>query len=254
MFLSNFRNMTLEICKIMTYDFRNRLSEFFKKPRNSARRESLLLNRMSYDLQLAAASSGYYVKVYISDVDDNGYDIIVDSEVTTQKLQVKSFLSTSKTSTWKIAKGLIKPNITDQPLVIDWTNIHPPGIGGGVVLQEVSLSESDISIVYYYTDIWLITLYARGIIGNTSTSNLALKFIIGLNSGNYHDKQSITKSLFLKLKSPAHLLSIMQMNSRYQTFNIRYLLKNRYNNKVAPKEIVDFLINKEIDKYSENKK
>ncbi len=49
------------------FDFENRLEEFFLSPRNSARREALLLNRMSYDLQLAAANSGYYLKTYISD-------------------------------------------------------------------------------------------------------------------------------------------------------------------------------------------
>ena len=104
-------------------EFRNRLKEFFVEPRNTARREALLLNKLSYDFQLASAISGYYLKTYISDVDDNGYDVILDSEMVSHKIQVKSFLSSSKTSSWAISKGLIKPDLNQQRTIPAWTNI-----------------------------------------------------------------------------------------------------------------------------------
>ncbi len=230
------------------FDFENRLEEFFLSPRNSARREPLLLNRMSYDLQLAAANGGYYLKTYISDVDDNGYDVIIDSEMVTKKLQVKSLLNTSKTTSWKISKGLIKPDHYEQRLVSDWTNIHPPGIGGGVLLQEVTLNERNLDVEYYYTDIWIITLFLQGVVGNSRQQSVARKFISSLHSGNYHDKINITKSLFLKLKAPDHLLSLMCMHSSYQTSSIRYFLQYRYSGKLAPTEHIDGLIRDEISK------
>ncbi|EKF9518766.1 hypothetical protein O1C30_003334 [Vibrio cholerae] len=230
------------------FDFENRLEEFFLSPRNSARREALLLNRMSYDLQLAAANSGYYLKTYISDVDDNGYDVIVDSETVTKKLQVKSLLNTSKTTRWAISKGLIKPEHQEQLLVVDWTNIHPPGIGGGVVLQEVTLNDRALGVIYYYSDIWVITLYSRGIIGNAKQQLLARKLISSLLYGNYHDKVSITKSLFLKLKTPDHLLSLMCIHSSYQPSSIRYFLQHRHSGKLAPIEHIDSLIRNQIEK------
>ncbi|MDM5130056.1 hypothetical protein OB962_03430 [Aeromonas piscicola] len=227
-------------------DFDNRLAEFFHEPRNSSRRESLLLNRMSYDFQLAAATSGYYLKIYNSDVDDNGYDVIVDSEMVTKKLQVKSLLSTSKTKSWAISKGLIKPDSEEICLLVDWTNIHPPGIGGGVVLQEVKLNEFDINIQYHYSDIWIITLYSRGIIGSDRHQKIARKFIHSLLSGNYHDKINIAKSLFVKVKSPASLLSLMCIHTNYRISNIRYLLSERHSGKLSPPEQIDILINDEI--------
>lgn len=230
------------------YDFKNRLEEFFSSAKNSTRRESILINKMSYDLQLAAAINGYYLKVYMSDVDDNGYDIIIDSEMVTKKLQVKSLLTTSKTSSWKISKGLIKPDIDEQPYLVAWNNLHPPGIGGGILLQEVKLHERDISIIYYYTDIWIITLFFYGIIGKTRHQKLAQKFLMALHHGHFHDKQSISKTLFLRMKSPDHLLPIMGINSSYQNTNIQYLLKNRYNGVLAPKENIDISIRNEIDR------
>ncbi|WP_440145311.1 hypothetical protein ACS016_09900 [Aeromonas veronii] len=237
----------------MMFDFDNKLKKFFTEPSNSSRRESLLLNRMSYDLQLAAATSGYYLKVYNSDVDDNGYDVIIDSEMVTKKLQIKSLLTTSKTRSWKINKGLIKPDVDEVTLLIDWTNIHPPGIGGGVILQEVQLNELDINIQYYYSDIWIITLYSKGIIGDLRQQKVARKLISQLIDGNHHDKINITKSLFLKVKSPSCLLSLMCIHSNYVTSKIRYLLSDRLSGLIAPPEQIDILINEEIERLCHHK-
>lgn len=232
-------------------EYPNRFKEFFTNPRNSVRRESLLLNRLSYDLQLASAIAGYYLKTYISDVDDNGYDVILDTEMRTRKLQVKSFLNTSKTSSWKISKGLIKPDMNEQRTVPFWGNIHPPGIGGGIILQKVFLSEKDIELEYFYTDIHIITLMSLGIIGSKRQEKLARGLIGKLLDGDYHDKISVTKLLFVQPKSTEHLLSLMDLHSRYSTTNWRYYLISRHKREgtreyLGPKEYLDEKIIKEF--------
>jgi len=169
----------------------------------------------------------------------------------TRKIQVKSLLSTARTSNWKISKGLIKPDIDEQPTVQYWTNIHPPGIGGGIILQKVFVHDSDIDVEYYYSDIYIITLMALGIIGSKKHEDLARNFIAKLLHGDYHDKIKITKMLFVKPASTEHLLSVMGLNSRFSTTNWRYYMRHRNipegaKGYLAPTNFLDAQIKQEI--------
>lgn len=89
--------------------FPNKLCSFMSEPRHTKGRESLLMKRLIYDLQLAAAIYGSYLMAYEVDVDQNGYDLILDTEMISKKVQVKSKSSLAKTGSWSVSKGLLRP-------------------------------------------------------------------------------------------------------------------------------------------------
>ncbi|ELB2078593.1 hypothetical protein QNZ73_002594 [Vibrio parahaemolyticus] len=231
--------------------FENQLEQFFNQPKNTTRREALLLNRLSYDVQLAAALNNYYLKVYISDVDDNGYDVIFDSEMVTRKLQVKSFMSTSSTRSWYVSKGLIKPSMESTRNMGVWSHIDVEGIEGGVVIQRVCLQNESIDIKYFYTDIWLLTANAWGLIGSKSQNRAAFKFLQSLSGFDYHEKQRIPISLFFEPRDVECLIGVMGFSTRYDYPQHRYLMRERHKGKIGSKEQIDIRIQNELSKFGE---
>ncbi|EAQ66346.1 hypothetical protein MED121_06675 [Marinomonas sp. MED121] len=229
--------------------FENQLEEFFNQPKNSTRREALLLNRLSYDFQLAAAFRNYYLKVYISDVDDNGYDVIIDSEMTTIKLQVKSVMAHSSTNSWDISKGLIKPSMENQRKLNTWSHIDTPGIEGGIVIQQVHLENETVNVKYFYTDIWLLTATAFGLIGSDKQKKSAIKFLTSLSGFDYHEKIRIPLSLFFEPKDVECLLGVIGFRTRYDLSIHRYLMCERHNDNLAPLEHINKRIREELSTY-----
>ncbi|MET2900386.1 hypothetical protein ABXV22_19015 [Vibrio rotiferianus] len=231
--------------------FENQLEQFFNEAKNTTRREALLLNRLSYDFQLAAALDNYYLKVYISDVDDNGYDVIIDSEMVTRKLQVKSVMASSTTGAWYISKGLIKPSMDNKRKLNTWSHIDIPGIEGGVVVQQVRLENEAVHIKYLYTDIWLLTAVALGIIGSEKQKKSAIKVLISLSGFDYHEKQRIPISLFFEPRDVESLLGIMGFHTRYELSMHRYLMCERHTGNLGPREHIDERIRQEVLKFGE---
>ncbi|HDX8597044.1 TPA: hypothetical protein RQN60_003401 [Aeromonas dhakensis] len=197
---------------------------FFYSPENSTRRESILINKLLFDLQLAYAMQGYYLKSYRTDVDDNGYDLVLDSEDISRKIQVKSTMLDSATKTWDIAKGVLRPDLFLMSKHSMWSNLSA-GISGGVILQDVILNDGDISINYYYSDLVIISLYCFGIIGNKTNQQSALRVINELHLESFHDKVKLSKSCFLRLKSPSALLELMGFTSSRMHWNIVHNLE-----------------------------
>lgn len=197
---------------------------FFYSSENSIRRESILMNKLLFDLQLAYAMQGYYLKSYRTDVDDNGYDLVLDSEDISRKIQVKSTMIDSATRTWDIAKGVLRPELLQMSKHSMWSNLSA-GISGGVILQEITLKDGDIDLNYYYSDLVIISLYCLGVIGNKTNKKSALRVIRDLHHEHFHDKVRLSKSCFLRLKSPSALLELMGFTSSRMHWSIVHHLE-----------------------------
>lgn len=229
--------------------------EFFYLPRNSTKRESLLMNKLLFDLQLVQAAEGNYLKVYRTDVDDNGYDIILDAEDISRKIQVKSRMKSAKTSSWKVTKGLLRQTLSSSRKHKISQNMHY-GVSGGVILQEVVLKGKGIEITYYYTDLAILDIYSKGIYGNTKNKRLASKIIFELVEGDFHDKVTLPKSAFIKLSSPESLAEILGITNEFLNANLYEWLKCRsdhiqgINSRYNSQEHVEETIAKALDKIS----
>lgn len=239
--------------------FPNRLNDFMSKPRHTKGRESLLMKRLTYDLQLSAAINGAYLMAYDVDVDHNGYDLILDTEMVSKKIQVKSKNVNSKTSSWHISKGLLRPSLPDMMNIPFWNTLGSGGISGGVILKIFTVNNTTIDMEYYYTDLRILTLKHLSIIGNEKTKIKARKALIQLMDGDFHDKIELRLSHFVKVNKPEFLLPLMGLNSRYCPFQWIHFMYSRYHKKgernyIAPKEYLDEQIKSDLNMFCDTLK
>lgn len=193
------------------------LVSFLRNDENTRSREYLVNHHLFYELKLAAAKCGYALKLYIPDVDREGFDIILDDGDTTRHMQLKTVLSDSSTSTWSVHKRLIRPSyLFCQQLGF---GLSPFGVGieGGVILIQLSVNNESVLFDFFYTDIFVITaLFLR--IANPPRrimESTFKNFYKQVKDGISHEQFGIPKSLFVKCKGPEHLLALMGLHSRY---------------------------------------
>ena len=190
--------------------FPNKLEAFLSNAGNSHARESILMHRLIYDLQMAAAFNGYHLKSYVYDVDHNGYDLILDNDEFTKKIQFKSVLSTSQTDSWRIKKGILRPNLKIAEYLSFANSYESIGLQGGAIIINVTLVGSSVNIRYYSTDILIIMAFKLRIISlKLMSSQQAIDKLFGrLWIGNFHEAVSVPKSAFLEVKSPEDILAL----------------------------------------------
>jgi len=119
------------------------LEKYLFAPENSHAKESLINNKLIYDLKLAAAQQGYFLNVYTPEVDKDGFDIIIDDQDQLIKVQLKTVMAKSDTSSWDIHKTLLRPD----PYICEQLGFEPSPTGtgyqGGVILIEIEDSKND---------------------------------------------------------------------------------------------------------------
>lgn len=212
-----------------------RLATFFNKSDNFVTRERIFFNRLSFDLKIAAARADYHLNLYEPDVDREGFDIIVEDEDAFRWYQTKAVLASGDTGQWEINVGFLRPpqtNTYDVPPV-------DAGRGGGVILIEIDDTTTEGQVIYSYTDFDIITAIAEGFLIERpytgplrrgpkpkAARDLAIEKTKELLTTERNKKILIPKTLFIRLKSPDHLLAVMGMRS-LETFDI-FHVRNAY--------------------------
>jgi len=203
----------------MTVDPMNPLETFLENPGQSHPKESILMNRLIYDFKLAAGLRGYHLYSYTSDVDHERFDIIFDDQDQIKKIQVKTVMCSSMTSTWHIHKRILRP----QLYAIDKLGFEfsPTGDGvqGGVILMELSISGSKIEVKYYYTDIIIIVCFIHGIISrrHRSSQSAIERVYSDLHSGISNETVTIPKSCFIRTASAEQVLALSGFHNNIST-------------------------------------
>lgn len=190
------------------------IDAFLRKSGNSHAKESILRDRLSYDLKLAAAQSDYYLKFYLTDVDHDGFDVIVDDGDTAEKLQIKTVLHDAATSSWPIQKGLLRLRLGLIEKMGFVASPESEGAQGGVTVMELVPEESSIDVQYLYTDVFILTAFALRIFerNHSASKEAADRVFTELFTGTSRDTVSIPKTCFLEAKDPAHLLALMNIH------------------------------------------
>jgi hypothetical protein len=199
--------------------------EDFLNDKNSRLREAILNYRLFYDLKLAAAFKGYNLNIFIPDVDREGYDIIIDNECVIRKLQLKTVLKSVKTSEWDILKMILCPddkfiNLLDSNVDNEFMNffyfsgdvVYRTFMPGGVILMELEPEDEDkLNVIYYYTDIFIISALKNAMVKRKPAiqENVLNKFIRKLKLLKPDQKKSVSKSFFVRVKSPGALLDLI---------------------------------------------
>src|SRR5438132_14361607 len=87
------------------------LREWMSKKANSHARDALLMHRLCFDIQLAAARRESYLNLYYDDVDHDGFDLIFDDQDTLKKMQVKTVEADACTGQWDIDTRILGASI-----------------------------------------------------------------------------------------------------------------------------------------------
>lgn len=203
----------------------NNLQEFLLASRQSRARESLLNHKLFYDLKLAAACANYHLETYYSDVDSEGFDIVLDDQDHLRKMQIKTVLSTSATRLWEIRKAFLRPNIWFMDKL--GFSESQEGLQGGVILMEIAPTGKRLEIKYYYTDIFILLAFYLKIIQrrNASSQNYVRALFDEFRKRTrLYETIKIRKSAFVETKSASHLLGLMGFHSIDSNWNTGSLL------------------------------
>jgi len=196
-----------------TNNDRGQVSEFnrfWRKRENSLSRSAVLMHRLIYDLQFAASKRGYFLEVYKGEVDQDGFDIILDDRDNMKKLQVKTVISGSGRRSWKIHKAMLRPHYRFAEELGSEPSPEGSGYQGAVVLMDFACKGFSIDVDYYYVDVFVLKAFCLGILSLVDKrSNNSIKSIyLKLQHGKSHDKIWVCKSAFVKSKGPEHLLAL----------------------------------------------
>ncbi len=228
------------------------LENYLLAPKNSHARESILNNRLFYDLKLAAAERGYFLNLYLPEVDKDGFDIILDDQDSLIKLQLKTVMKDVDTPSWSIHKSLLRPS--KQACKQLGFESSPTGTGyqGGFILIEINATNG-LEVEYYYTDIILLLGIRDKIIQLSSppTEKAINKLFVNLNKGLSHEKVEVNKKMFIKAKNPDGLLALIGLHNTENTSIWRYHIQIMASpcgeeSLAAPFEKLKEHINKEI--------
>ena len=233
------------------------LENYLLTPRNNHARESLINNKLFYDLKLAAAERSYFLNIYIPEVDQDGFDIILDDHDSLTKIQLKTLMKNARTTSWKIHKSLLRPS----ELYCEELGFEPSPTGtgyqGGVILIEID-ANNGFEVDYYYTDIILLLGIRDKIIELSSppTEGAMKKLFANLRNGLSHEKVAINKNMFIRAKNPACLLALIGLHNTENTSIWRYHIQTMVQpcdetSLASPYNRLKKHINKEIAKISD---
>jgi hypothetical protein len=197
----------------------NDLEKFLMEPNYSHARESILMNRLIYDFKLVAGLRGYCLESYTSDVDHEGFDIILDDQDQIKKLQVKTVMRNASTSSWEIHKRILRPQMYFMDKLGFELSPTGEGVQGGIVLMEINPSDTDLEVKYFYTDIIIIVAFYLEIIYRThkASRNAIERVYDDLHTGLSNDLVILPKSCFLSTSNPEQLLALTGFHNNIST-------------------------------------
>ena len=237
---------------------KTKLEKYLFESKNSHAKESLINNKLVFDLKLAAAQEEYFLNIYTPEVDKDGFDIIFDDQDSLTKVQLKTVMAKTSTNSWSIHKALLRPD----PYICEQLGFEssPSGTGyqGGVILIEIEeTEETGFEVKYYYTDIIILCgLRDKVIKVIDAPSDRAIKtFIKNINEGTSHEKITIYKNMFLEARCPSSLLALMGMHNTVNTglfrFHIQKLAEPYTEEELAsPKDKLVGFVNEELKSVS----
>ncbi|WP_050907543.1 hypothetical protein [Vibrio harveyi] len=236
------------------------LEKYLFEPSNSHAKESLINNKLLFDLKLSAARRGYFLNAYTPEVDKDGFDIIFDDQDSMTKVQLKTVMEKAGTTSWDIHKTILRPD----PMICEDLGFEPSPMGtghqGGVILIEISdCNQSGFSVQYYYTDIIVLCALRDGLIevDEPPQDRVIKTFFENINTGRSHEKIALNKKMFLKATSPEGLLAIMGLHNSLSTgifrFHIQKLAKSQLQKQLAaPRDTLVKIVRDEIKKIASN--
>lgn len=137
--------------------------EFLAASENTVIRERMYFNLLFFELKLAAARRKYDIAIFEPEVDRSGFDVILDDRDLEKRFQLKTVIEGAKTASWEVHKRLLRPTYDDGELA-SWSPMQC-GLGGGLLVIDISLGDTSRELSYRYLDWHILTAFSDGLIG-----------------------------------------------------------------------------------------
>lgn len=188
------------------------LAEYLKESANTTSRESLIAHRALYDFKLAAARSGYDLRVFLPDVDRDGYDVVLEDGDTLFHVQFKATIKRSAPVT-NVHKGLLRPPIHSCMEFGFERSPEGVGLGGGIVQCVIAeRSGADLSVKYRYADVRTLLGYHWGLLKCPDRKDCDAIFH-SLTTGSRSERIDIKSKFLVTPKDVDSLLGLMGLHS-----------------------------------------
>jgi hypothetical protein len=186
------------------------LHQWMNKKANSHGREAILMHRLCFDLQIAAARRDYYLNTYRDDVDHDGFDLIFDDQDSIKKTQVKTVNSRVPTGRWDIHKRILRPTLEHVEKLGFEPSQEGQGVEGSFILMQFDTSKPDIAVNYFYTDVYVCLAFEHEIVRrrHASSRKAIARALRSLRRGSGDERVTVPKALMLQARGPAELLAL----------------------------------------------
>jgi hypothetical protein len=195
---------------------RDPLRKWINDPENMHGREAILMHRLCFDVQCAAARNGYYLNTYYDDVDHDGFDLILDDHDTLKKTQVKSVETKAETGQWDIHKRLLRPSFELIDKLGFEASPESEGTAGGFVLMRFDTQKPEWVVEYFYTDLFVWMAFECQVIRRRDgRSQAAIKNCLkSLQTGLGNEVVKVPRALMLHARGPDELLALAGLHSQ----------------------------------------
>ncbi|WP_143057427.1 hypothetical protein [Nitrosomonas sp. Nm51] len=210
------------------------MSKFYLDKKNTVTREYMFTCKLQFDLMEAAARRSYPLKVYLPTVDRDGFDIIFDDGISIIPIQLKATFD-KKANNWNIHRNLYRPEKEQLP----GFRLHSPsyheGMGGGVIIIDVSVDEKNNTYVTYkYSDFLILHMLKEGLFKTHNKDRYKLEKLYFSIIDQLDGKFKLPRYAFVEARTNDHLLALMGLsstcNSMWRYEYLDYLKdKNDYN-------------------------
>ena len=177
---------------------------------NTIVREEIINLKLFHELKLAAAARHYHLKIFESNVDFEGFDVILDDNRLTGKYQIKTKWD-SNVSSWHIHRNMLFPRKVEATEMRLDNGALCSNVEKGVILLDVKEQEVDFSLDIYFTNFFIIRAVSHGFIKRPiptrKKATEKLNELLGM-VGRPNEKIRIGKGVFVKLKDAMSLLAI----------------------------------------------
>lgn len=192
------------------------LREWMSKNANLHAREAILMHRLCFDVQLAAAERGYYLNTYYDDVDHDGFDLIFDDQDTVKKTQVKTVDLKAGTGQWDIHKRILRPSLEHLDKLGFESSPEGEGVEGGFILMQFDTSVPGVAVRYFYTDLYVWLAFQSGVIRRQHRGSQAAveRCLKDLQQGIGDERVGVPWALMLEAKGPKELLALNGLHGR----------------------------------------
>lgn len=194
------------------------LAGFLRESSNSVSREVLFTHRVSYELKLGSALSGWDLRVYRPDVDRDGFDLLVEQMSIARILQLKTVQQQSATRRWKVRTRLLHPSrLRSGRLGFGLPALGlGDGLDGGVVLVDFALVDESVSVNFRFFDLAVAAAHACGLTGCSDAGvQRARALLMALRKAGGVGSVVLTSSMFIRVPTAEGLLSLLGMRTRY---------------------------------------